>query len=291
MWLLQGWFYDTNTKLLQQHPDPKFNDDSYFIQLKCNLYGCKWAACNWYQHLNNGILFEGSYHIRHYCIIVLYTDDTLIFASDYSTIDSDSKHLGRSRICLWLPRYSHLQLILKDVGIISCSHVKYTPSDSILYSVMSKTPREDSWNCRSVIGKLKFWLKTPGQILVCCTSMCMILHKTDQASWNRSQLHCNVFTPHQKQRLNTSTNKNIHLQHVCRCWFCWHVTSRALCPSTKCALQNLLHNHILQVSHPMVIQTRNQNCLKLHREQIHCSFYGDKRIITTTSHTAGNYTT
>lgn len=59
MKLPQGWFYDTHTKSLQQHSNPKFNDTSHLIQLKRNLYGCKQAAQNWYQPVNNGILAEG----------------------------------------------------------------------------------------------------------------------------------------------------------------------------------------------------------------------------------------
>jgi len=47
----QGWFYCPTEKKLRQFADPKHTDPSYFIKLKKNLYGCKQAAFNWYQHL------------------------------------------------------------------------------------------------------------------------------------------------------------------------------------------------------------------------------------------------
>ncbi len=55
-----------------------------------NLYGCKQATRYWYKCLNQGILAEGFYqskidpclYLHHDYIIVLYTDNTLIFAKD-----------------------------------------------------------------------------------------------------------------------------------------------------------------------------------------------------------------
>jgi hypothetical protein len=48
--LPKGWYID-NQGNIHQHSDPKFNDTQHFIQLHCNLYGCKQAAHNWYQQL------------------------------------------------------------------------------------------------------------------------------------------------------------------------------------------------------------------------------------------------
>ncbi len=104
MKLPQGWFLDSKSQTLQQHKHPKFDDTSHYIKLKKNLYGCKQAARNWYQCVNQGIISEGFYqsktdpclYLRHDCIIVLYTDDTLIFAPDDSTIDSVIQNLSKT---------------------------------------------------------------------------------------------------------------------------------------------------------------------------------------------------
>jgi hypothetical protein len=89
MRLPQGWHLASDGSL-QPHSDPKYNDTQHFIKLKRNLYGCKQAARNWYQHINQGILSEGftqsktdpCLYLRHDCLMVLYTDDCLIFAKE-----------------------------------------------------------------------------------------------------------------------------------------------------------------------------------------------------------------
>jgi hypothetical protein len=55
MRLPQGWYIAPDGSL-QLHENPKHNDLTHYIQLKRNLYGCKQAARNWFQHLNQGIL-------------------------------------------------------------------------------------------------------------------------------------------------------------------------------------------------------------------------------------------
>ncbi len=58
MRLPQGWFISSD-QTLQPHHDPRYNDTSHYIKLKKNLYGCKQAARNWFQHLIQGLLAEG----------------------------------------------------------------------------------------------------------------------------------------------------------------------------------------------------------------------------------------
>jgi hypothetical protein len=181
----QGWFLDL-TGQLQQHQDPKFNDKEHYIKLKRNLYGCKQAARNWYHHLNQGILAQGFHqsktdpclYLRHDCIMILYTDDTLIFAKDDNTIDDVIKQLSLSfqledqgTVNDFLGIHIHtddetktihmtqtglIESIIHDVGLSATSNTKTTPSDSIPYNDTSRTPREDRWNYRSIIGKLNF---------------------------------------------------------------------------------------------------------------------------------------
>jgi len=92
----QGWYYDTTTRHLWQHSDPAFCDQSHFIKLKHNLYGCKQAAHNWYMHLVKGLLARGFHQsnvdpclfLCSGCIIVLYTDDCCIFGLNNQAIDA-----------------------------------------------------------------------------------------------------------------------------------------------------------------------------------------------------------
>ncbi len=49
-----------------------------------------------------------------------------------------------------------IESIIQDVGLCSTSNTKTTPADSILYPDTNGLPRQDTWNYRSVIGKLNF---------------------------------------------------------------------------------------------------------------------------------------
>jgi hypothetical protein len=103
MRLPQGWHLDNDGRL-QPHSDPTHNDNSHFIQLRRNLYGCKQAARNWFQHLNQGLLSQGfhqsktdtSLYLHNDCIMVVYMDDCLIFAKDDNTIDELVKNLSET---------------------------------------------------------------------------------------------------------------------------------------------------------------------------------------------------
>jgi len=103
MWISQGWFVDDSGSL-SQHTDPTFNDRSHFIQLKRNMYGCKQAARNWFRHLTQGLLNEGFHQsasdpclfLRHNCILIVCTDDCIIFSKDDRIIDDLLKNLSQS---------------------------------------------------------------------------------------------------------------------------------------------------------------------------------------------------
>jgi hypothetical protein len=49
-----------------------------------------------------------------------------------------------------------IDAIISDVGLSLTSNTKTTPSDSILYPNTNRIPRQETWNYRSVIGKLNF---------------------------------------------------------------------------------------------------------------------------------------
>jgi hypothetical protein len=49
-----------------------------------------------------------------------------------------------------------IESIIQDVGLSDSSNIKYTLADSILHRDPSNTSRVDSWNYRSIIGKMNF---------------------------------------------------------------------------------------------------------------------------------------
>ncbi len=99
----QGWQIDEDGNMTQ-HADPKHHDHhDHYIKLKHNLYGCKQAAHNWFLHLSSSLQKEGFQQsacdpclfLRKDCIIIIYTDDCIVFAKEDSSID---KFLPNNRI-------------------------------------------------------------------------------------------------------------------------------------------------------------------------------------------------
>jgi hypothetical protein len=181
----QGWYVGPDGKLLQ-HTDLKFHDTKHYLRLKKNLYGCKQAARNWFKLLSEGLCHEGfvqSYthpclFLRADCIIVVYVDDCLLFSPDLAIIDSAIANLSKTfklkdegdvsaflgvqitkdaktkTIAFTQP--SLIDQIIRDVGITQFSKGKDTPADSILHPDADGPSRVDTWNYRSVIGKLNY---------------------------------------------------------------------------------------------------------------------------------------
>lgn len=101
-------------------------------------------------------------HLHSDCIIVLYTDDTLIFAKDDATINSIIMSLSKTfmledqgsvndflgiHICkdheshtIHMTQPGLIDSILADIGFIQSSITKHTPSDSILPIDKSNAP-------------------------------------------------------------------------------------------------------------------------------------------------------
>ena len=85
----QGWYFNPESQ--QLHPntsDATFHNKQHCIHLKRNLYGVKQAVRNWYLHLKQGLLsrsflqsnIDPGLFIWNDCILVVYTDDCLMFA-------------------------------------------------------------------------------------------------------------------------------------------------------------------------------------------------------------------
>lgn len=79
---------------LQQHQDDRYHGTLHYIQLQWNLFGCKQAERNWFQHLNQGLIAEGliqskidsCLYMHGECLLVVCMDDCLIIAKDASVI-------------------------------------------------------------------------------------------------------------------------------------------------------------------------------------------------------------
>jgi len=182
----QGWHIDEHGQF-SQHPDPTFNDRSHYIKLNKNLYGCKQAARNWFKHLTQGLLKEGfkqstsdpCLFLRKDCILVVYTDDCIIFAQDDTTIDILLRNLSQTFLLedqgsvqdylgiriikdplnksISMSQPGLIESVLADLNLLQdqTKH-KDTPSVGILYPDRDGIQRQDSWNYRSVIGKLNY---------------------------------------------------------------------------------------------------------------------------------------
>lgn len=181
----QGWYVDSTGKLAQ-HRDSKFQDKDHYLKLKKNLYGCKQAAHNWFKKLSEGLLREGfvksktdsCLFMRHDCIIVVYVDNCLFFSPNKSMIGSVIASLSTTfklkdegDVSAFLavqinkdPKAKTISFtqpglidqIIRDVGITRSSKGKDTPVDSILYADADGPPRVESWNYRSILGKLNY---------------------------------------------------------------------------------------------------------------------------------------
>ncbi len=111
----QGWFVDTNS-ILQLHSDPKFHDKDHFIKLKKNRYGCKQAACNWFQYLTSDLLSQGfiqskldpCLYLCHDCFMDVYINGCLIFAPNDTIVNGLIQALSAN-------------YILEDQGQVSCA--------------------------------------------------------------------------------------------------------------------------------------------------------------------------
>jgi hypothetical protein len=178
----QGWFISPEGTI-DKHTDPNFQDTSHFIKLKKNLYRCKQAARNWFQYLKQSLLWEGftqskidpCLYLTADCILVVYTDDCLIFSPSDSIIDDLIKNLYDTYLLedqgnvqdylgihitqnpmtksISMTQAGLIESVIKDVGLLTSSNTKMTPPDSILYPD-PKAPRQDPWRYRSIIGKL-----------------------------------------------------------------------------------------------------------------------------------------
>jgi hypothetical protein len=213
MRMSQGWHVDASRNLAP-HPDPTYNDTAHYIRLKRNLYGCCQADRNWFAHLTKGLLANGfrqSVHdpclyLRSDCIMIVYTDDCLIFAREHSTIDTLIKSLASTyaledqgtvndylgiRIVknqetkeIVMTQPGLIESILQDLNLLHPNtHTKDTPAMGILHPDRQGHPREDTWNYCSLIGKLNYLAQKT------CPDISFAVHQCARFSNSTTALH------------------------------------------------------------------------------------------------------
>jgi hypothetical protein len=158
------------------------------LKLKKNLYGTKQAGRNWFLHLRQGLLKAGfrqsqidpCLYLRNNCIMVVYVDDCLLFGpTDKDVLDTINElkqhfllddegevknflgiHVARdpkSRT-ITLTQPGLIEGVLEDLGLTrpGQQEKKRTPCVQILHPDADGAEQEETWNYRSVLGKLQF---------------------------------------------------------------------------------------------------------------------------------------
>jgi len=178
----QGWHIVDGA--LHQHPDPKIRDNTHYIKLEKCLYGIKQAAHIWFHHLEPGLHklgFTASevdpclFYCRD-CIVALYVNDCLIFSSsatvvtdviaalevnyqigDQGTVqDFLGVHITETATgSLQFTQPALIQSILQVLNLVPC-HPKYSPAISVRHPDHGGHSRLETWNYRSVVGKLTY---------------------------------------------------------------------------------------------------------------------------------------
>jgi hypothetical protein len=135
---------------------------------------------NWYEYLKKGLLAHGfhqSYtdsclYIRDDCIMVVYTDDCLLFARNDKTIDNILTSLSQTYMLedqgmvthplgiritkdpstkqMHMTQLGLIESILTDLGLLHDSNTKDTPALGVLH------PWQEPWNYFSLIWKLNY---------------------------------------------------------------------------------------------------------------------------------------
>jgi hypothetical protein len=112
------------------------------------------------------------------CILIVYVDNCLIFTQNSNTIDKLLADLSKTYTLecegevsaylgvqvrkdaitktITLTQPGLIEQVIEDVGLLEFSKGKDTPADSILYADKEGPPHRDTWNYRSVIGKLNY---------------------------------------------------------------------------------------------------------------------------------------
>jgi hypothetical protein len=232
-------------------------NDKWALKLKRNLYGLVQASRNWFLKLSaiyERLGFKQStsdpyIFLRKDMIIVLCTDDCLLYARDTKDIDSFVKTLRDDyKLPLNDPdpiddllgiHFSHQdngELHLSQTGLIDAvtesAHIPKgrlkntpTPGTAILHADTEGLTRQESWKYPSVIGQLNYLAQNSRPDISFAVHQCARFSKAPQALHEKAVKHiiyylqCTRYKP-----LIMKPNKNLSLDAYCDSNFAgiWH---------------------------------------------------------------------
>jgi hypothetical protein len=255
----------------QSFPQAKLKVDSYLrfpagfehkndklaLTLKRNLYGLVQASWNWFLKLSaiyERLGFKQSksdpcLFLRKDMIIVLYTDDCLLYARDTKDIDSFVK-IPRDDYKLTLNdpdtiddflgiRFSHQdngELHMSQTGLIDAvtesTHIPkgrpkntHTPAKAILHADTEGLARQESWNYPSVIGQLNYLAQKSRPDISFAVHQCERFSK-EPKSLHEKEVKCIIYFLQctRDEPLIMKPNKNLSLDAYCDSYFAgvWH---------------------------------------------------------------------
>lgn len=151
--------------------------------------------------------------------------------------------------------------ILSDIGITADCKVSYTPSDQVLHPDTIGPPHCETWNYRSIIGKLNFLAQNTRP------DISMAVHNCGRFCTKPTQLHettikrlCRYLFL-LKARARSWTQFAISISTcTSRCWFCLHMAPRIFSSMRLITFPPKLRHHILRLSHDMVQQAPIRDC-------------------------------
>ena len=217
MHIPQWWYFGPESQQLCPNTSNLTScDTQHCIWLKCNLYGVKQAAQNWYLHLKQGLISHGFIQsninpclfIQNNCILMVYTNDCLMFAQDDTTIDDLCQCLSTEfllqdkgditgylgiqithttepdgSITITMTQPSLIDQILEDIGLTGEKVTqKHMPVMQILQPNPSTAPFNATWNYRSLIGKLNFLAQNTCPDISMPIHMCA--HYVNNPNWS-----------------------------------------------------------------------------------------------------------
>jgi hypothetical protein len=241
-------------------------NDKWALKLKQNLYGLVQASRTWFLKLSaiyKRLGFKQStcdpcLFLRKDMIIVLYTDDCLLYARDTTDIDKFVKTLRDDyKLTLNDPyhiddflgiRFSHQyngELHMSQTGIIEAvtesAHIpkgrlKNTPTQAtaILHADIEGLARQESWNYSSVIGQLNYLAQNSRPDIPFTVHQCARYSKGPKALHEKAAKRIIYYLQCTRDKtLIMKPNKNLSLDAYCDSDFdgVWHQEFAHLCDS------------------------------------------------------------